>query len=354
MESSRLHRIRISGRYRIASIVFAFVVAGRSLAMAGPPVSFELITDGGFPVSGAQRWIEALKDLDQSGLRIRSGRPGDKTEVTNRGTEESPSYHVVGILMANNQLALPYAKFSLSDRAGIAKWIEKLQDDGIDGLTTSKAAFGLTADELVEFDKQLSTPINFDTKGIRAGDVARKIVQSLAMESSVTTDARRAFARNETVLDELNGLSAGTSLAATLRPLGLVLSPDKPRGGKVRMVISDVREVTESWPIGWPPQAEPRQAAPKLYEYLTVEIKETALSEAINAIQGRVETPFLFDHNGMAREQIDVTAVKVSFPKKRVQYLRVLDQVLFQAQLKSEVRLDEAGQAFLWISPRRG
>ena len=56
----------------------------------------------------------------------------------------------------------------------------------------------------------------------------------------------------------------------------------------------------------------------------------------------------------LAREQIDVTAVNVSFPKKRVQYLRVLDQVLFQAKLKSEARLDEAGKPFLWISPRRG
>jgi hypothetical protein len=337
-----------------AILLFVLVLGVTTPAVAAPPVSFELATDAGFSMTGAPRWIDALKDLDHSGLRIRTGRAGDKTEVINRGTETSPSYHVVGILMANNQLALPYGRFSLNDRAGIAKWIEKLQDGGIDGLTTTKAAFGLTSDELVEFDKRLSTPINFDTKGIRAGDVARKIVQSLAMETFVTADARRSFARNEPVLDELHGLSAGTSLAATLRPLGLVLSPDKPRGGKVRIVVSDVREVEESWPIGWPPQAAPKQAAPKLYEYLTVEIKATALSEAINAIQSRVETPFLFDHNGLAREQIDVEAVNVSYPKKRVQYLRVLDQVLFQAKLKSEVRLDEAGTAFLWISPRRG
>jgi hypothetical protein len=337
-----------------ATLLLLLILGVTTTGVAAPPVSFELVTDEGFSMTGAQRWIEALKDLDQSGLRIRGGRAGDKTEVINRGTETSPSYHVVGILMANNQLALPHGKFSLSDRAGIAKWIEKLQDGGIDGLTATKVAFGLTSDELVDFDQRLATPISSATKGVRAGDVARKIVQSVMIESSVTADARRAFARNEPVLDELNGLSAGTALAATLRPIGLVFSPEKPRGGKVRMVISDVREVQESWPVGWPPQVAPKQAAPKLYEYLTVEIKETALSEAINAIQGRVETPFLFDHNGMAREQIDVTAVNVSFPKKRVQYLRVLDQVLFQAKLKSEVRLDEAGKPFLWISPRRG
>lgn len=338
----------------VTVLLFLLAVGLATPGVAAPPVSFELATDEGFSMTGAQRWIDALKDLDQSGLRIRSGQVGDKTEVINRGTETSPRYHVVGILMANNQLALPYGKFSLNDRAGIAKWIEKLQDGGIDGMSKGKAAFGLTGDELVEFDQQLAKPINFDTKGVRAGDVVRKIVQSLQMETRVTTTAARAFARNELVLDELNGVSAGTSLAATLRPLGLVLSPEKPRGGRVRMAISEVREVEESWPVGWPPQDSAKDVAPKLFEYLSVEISETALSEAITAIQGRVDTPFLFDHNGMAREQIDVTAVNVSYPKKRVQYLRVLEQILFQGGLKSEVRLDEAGKAFLWISPRRG
>jgi hypothetical protein len=337
-----------------ANLLLILLLGVATPAAAAPPVSFELVTDAGFSLTGAQRWIEAMKDLDHAGLRIRTGQPGDKTEVIVRGTETSPSYHVIGILLANNQLALPNGKFSLSDRAGIAKWIEKLQAGGIDGLTTTSVAFGLTSDELVDFDARLAQPIDFDTRGSRAGDVARKIVQRLTMETFVSDAARRAFASNEPVLDELNGLSAGTALAATLRPLGLVLSPEKPRGGKVRLAISDVREVKESWPIGWPPQAAPNQVAPKLYEYLTVEIKATALSEAITAIQGRVETPFLFDHNGLAREQIDVTAVNVSYPKKRVQYLRVLEQLLSQAKLKSEVRLDEAGKAFLWISPRRG
>lgn len=343
----------MKSRLVVLVAVVTTVLGSGSLIEAAPPVSFELATDAGFPMSGAQRWIDALKDLDQNGLRIRSGRPGEATSVTNRGTETSPSYHVLGILTANNQLALPNAKFSLNDRAGIAQWIAKLKEGGVQGLTATKAAFGLTAEELVAFDASLAEPIEFETKGMRSGDVARKLVQMVGMQTSVTNDARRAFARNEAVLDELQGLSVGTALAATLRPLGLVLSPNKPRGGPVQLVISDVREVTESWPIGWPPQATPKQVAPKLYEYLTVEIKETALSEAITAIQGRVETPFLFDHNGIARQRIDITTTKVSFPKKRVQYLRVLDQVLFQAKLKSEVRLDEAGQAFLWISPRR-
>jgi hypothetical protein len=336
---------------RIAVLLLVSLFA--TAAEAAPRVSFELVTEDGIPVTGAQKWIDVLKDLDQSGIRIRAGRAGDKTDVVNRGTETSPSYHVTGILRADNQLALLGGRFSLNDRAKIGQWISKLKADGIEGLTATKAAFGLTGKQLVAFHETLSKPIAFDTKGVRAGDVARTIVRGLPLKYTVTDQARKAFRLNELVLDELNGLSHGTALAAALRPLGLVLSPEKPRGGDVRLLISDVREAEESWPIGWPPEQPVRKAAPDLYEYLPVEIKDTALSEAISAIQGRIETPLLFDRNSMARQQIELAEAKVSFPRKRVQYRRVLDQVLFQGKLKTEMRVDEAGKAFLWVSPRR-
>ena len=81
-----------------------------TVSEAAPRVSFELVTEPGFPVTGAHRWVDALKDLDQSGIQIRAGRPGDKTEIRNRGTDESPSYHVIGILTASNRAA-PVAEY---------------------------------------------------------------------------------------------------------------------------------------------------------------------------------------------------------------------------------------------------
>lgn len=337
---------------RLLAILLLVSFSNTAIA-AGPRVSFELVTEAGFPVGGEQRWIDVLKGLDQAGIRIRTGRPGDKVEVTNLGTEDSPSYRVIGILSANNRLEVVGAKFTLADRAKIAQWIEKLQEGGIANLTGARVAFGLTPEQLVAFHDALANPITIKTKGVRAGDVTRTLVRGLAIKYSVTTAARRAFARNEAVLDELQGLSVGTALAATLRPLGLVMSPQKPRGEPVRLLISDVREVEESWPVGWPPQVADREAAPDLYEYLPAEIADIPLADAISAIGERLETPFLFDHNGMARHKLDPATKDVSFARKeRVQYRRVLDQVLFQGRLRSELRLDEAGKPFLWISPR--
>ena len=61
--------------------------------------------------------------------------------------------------------------------------------------------------------------------------------------------------------------------------------------------------------------------------------------------------PFLMDHNGLARQRIDPARVMIEFPESRTYYKKVLSRVLFQVKLKGEVRVDEAGEAFVWISP---
>ena len=54
-------------------------------------------------------------------------------------------------------------------------------------------------------------------------------------------------------VDKLNTLIAGTALAAVLRPLGLVLLPEKAGGNAVKLRVADSLSVKENWPIGWPP-----------------------------------------------------------------------------------------------------
>ena len=153
--------------------------------------------------------------------------------------------------------------------------------------------------------------------------------------------------------DELQGLSAGTALAAVLRPLGLVLVPQKQPDGQVKLWITDVRRVAVSWPVGWPSQKPPRETLPDLFTFLNVEIQDTPLAEWLEQISGRLKAPLLFDHNGMARQKIDVSRVNVSLPPGRTYYQKILDRLLYQAKLKCELRVDEAKKPFLWISPMK-
>ena len=61
------------------------------------------------------------------------------------------------------------------------------------------------------------------------------------------------------------------------------------------------------------------------------------------------KVPFLWDHNAIFKERIDLTK-KVSFPNKRAYYVTVLRQLLSQDELKYSVRVDEAGKPLIWIT----
>ncbi len=174
------------------------------------------------------------------------------------------------------------------------------------------------------------------------------------MEARWSPAARESLAENsqERLLDELKGLSGGTALAALLRPLGLAFSLDRRPGEEPHIKIDRRDQLKETWPLGWPLEDAPVTTAPKLFERITVEIKKTPLSKALDALNGRVGLPILMDHNSILLQQIDLET-RVSLPEGQQFYRRIYDQLLFQAGLKAEILLDDAKQPFLWITTIR-
>ena len=308
-------------------------------------IRFELVTEAGFPITGAQRWMETLSKLDVDGVRIRSAGPADTPSINESGN----NIRVVGVLTARNTLRLPGGNFSMSDQAGIARWIKRTKRDGEPNKQPDQAAFGLTSHELVALHQALGAPVSVKTKGQPIDKVVRSIASKLRFDVTASESVDFTLKQSEPVLDELKGMSSGTALASALRPKGLVLVPKN--SPTLELMITDVRSAPESWPIGWPAEKETRELVPKFYDFVPVEILEQPIGDVLNVLQPRVKVPFLFDYNGLAREQIDLKTKKVSFPSRRTFYKKVIDQLLFRAKLKEEVRVDEAGKPFLWISP---
>ena len=327
------------------AIASAFAQPARA---ANPRVELEIASEPGFPVADGRAWTEMLTKAGFATVRIRGGKPDDKLAIQTRGTEAAPSYLVTGALTADGQLQLLKGRFGLGDRAKIEAWLAKLRDGGQEGITVKPEAFGLLPKQLVAVHEALAVPVGFSTKGKRPRDVARQIADTLSLKFITDTVGQAALASEEPVTDELQGVSAGTALAAVLRPLGLVLVPEKS-GSEIRLRISDSRAAKENWPVGWPVKSNPGTTLPGLFKFLDVEIEQTPLSEAIGAIGGRLKVPLLIDHNSVARKAVDLN-MKVNLPKGKTFYGRALDQLLYQAKMKSEVRIDEADRPFLWIT----
>jgi hypothetical protein len=308
----------------------------------------ELCTEQGFPLTGAREWSDLFADLGIS-ARIRGIKGNDAPSIKSTGTDAAPSFKVVGILAADGKLNLPKGKFSVHDKARIEQWFAKLKGDGIEAIAEKSGAFGLLPTKFVEVHEVLAAPVDFSTKGVPPRDVAKKIADRLKYKFITDPAGQRALGGGEAVADELQGLSSGTVLAAVLRPLGLVVVPEKV-GSEIRLRIADSRSAKEHWPIGWDPKANPATTSPALFKFLPVEINDTALGEALAAIGERVKLPLVIDYNGLARREVDLTSTKVSFPRANTYYAKILGQILFQAKLKYEVRVDEADKPFLWVT----
>jgi hypothetical protein len=314
---------------------------------AEPRVELEVVTDQGLVGNDPRAWSELLSKAGFSSVRIKSVG-GESPSIQTAGTAAAPTYRVVGVLTSGNQLLLPKGRFGLNDRGPLEQWVRKLREGGEDAIHIKPVAFGLLPKQLVAVHEALAVPVQGPTLGKQPRQVAKQIADRLTLKFITDTVGQQALATDEVVADELEGLSSGTALAAILRPLGLVMFPEK-QGEEIRLRISDSRTAKEHWPVGWPPKGNPSETLPELFKFLTIEIEKTPLSETLTAIGGRVKAPLLFDHNSLAREKVDL-ATKVSFPMASTFYGRALDRLLFQAKLKSEIRVDEAGKPFLWIT----
>jgi len=195
----------------------------------------------------------------------------------------------------------------------------------------------------------LKRSVGFATKEQPADTNIRQIAARLKIPLIIDPSSRRALA-DITTEDDLQDLSCGSALAILVRPAGLVMRPRRQPGGPLEYRLEKRREGEEAWPAGWKPEARPADALPALYEMLNVEIKEIPVSEALDALAGRLKAPFVFDRAALSLHKIDPSKVQANVPSKRTSYSQVLNRVLSQARLKYELRADEAQSPFIWIT----
>lgn len=312
-------------------------------------VELEILFAPGFSPIEAQKWGQMLEGIPVENLSMRSGNAGEMEKLDNYGTAERPMYKIKGILTDRGELLVPGATFRFGDKTKLTEYLNTLKTKGDGALFDKPKMFGLGSKDLVEAYKVMQVTVSAETKDRESKDVILEILKLTGCKSSASSMAKEAIQVKQPVLDELKGLSAGTSLAAVLRPLGLVFHPTVGTDKKIVINIVDVREAKEPWPIGWPNEKAPHLAIPNYREQITVEFDKTAFWDVIDAIRGRLGAPILFDHNSMVRNRFDPDADFVTLPEEKLSYARTLEKVFSPRRLSHEVRMDESGVHFIWV-----
>jgi len=314
-------------------------------------ISMEVVSEQGVQITAPQEWLQLLTRLGVTNVRIRGARGGEQPALETIAGTRGDSYRLTGVLTSKGRLLLPGGAFAQRDAAKLSDYLDRLQADGEEGVLAERGNYGLTKKQYEQLFRKLGKPLSISTKAITPQALLDRLGPRLELPV-VIKPAANAVLRNGKVIGlELKELSTGASLAIALRRDGLALVPSKPRGKPVTLTITPVADKLECWPAGYRVEGAPRKVAPDLMQVMNrVEIDGFTLTEATTAIGQRLKVPLVWDNHALAVRKIDPAKVQVKLLAGRLSYKRILEKLLFQARLKGELRTDEAGVPFYWIT----
>lgn len=324
------------------------LAAAPTFVRAAGRVELQVFVDERAPVTARHDWLRELSRTGIGNLRIRAKQPGDQLGIETRGTEGLPVYVVTGALMPGNELVVPGARFRLTEATRLARWLDDLAQQGPPAQREQKTALGLAASQFERVHQELAQPVGFSTKDATRREVVDRISKRLQLPLRIEPGAAAALG-TDPVSAELEDLSCGTALAYALRAPGMCLVP-RPAAAGVELAVVASQAGREIWPIGWEPEKPLPQLVPGLYEFLNVNVQNVSIATVLDAISQRAKLPVLIDQNALARHSLDPGKATANLPQSRTTYSLALRKILFQGGLKHEVRVDEAGKPFLWIT----
>ncbi len=345
--------------------VFLFFLAGIALSGEMSPllaqysggnskisIRLEIFCDGQLQPMEAQQWGRELSDAGFQSVQVRAGASADALDIQPLG---AGFYTASGMLTRNNQLLVTGGRrFSLSECRQVKPYLEEkiLELEQAEAEEKEEKAAEGVQDVLLS---ELSVPVGFRTKGFPRKLVLTQMLQSFRIPIRVPSSMKKAFDPEDLVEEELKGVARGTALAYVLRHIGYCVQPESaedPKNGaggglSLRIVSASNANAKKMIPIGY---AAPRATVDELAESFEANVDGASAKRVLDSLQDRLDVPFLYDYNSMAGLGIEPGDVVIHQRPGKITYRRLLDAILFQAQLQRETRVDEAGNVFFWIT----
>jgi hypothetical protein len=319
---------------------FAYACAAETV------VDLEIAIMPGAPITAPQEWAKRLGDMGIERVQIRSMHGEEKplTKMSDDGTRVD----VLAVLTGQEELIFADRRFRVGQTSDLRTYIETLPEQIVEAGIV-RGPFRLTEQEFNTVMTELGKPLSASTVGKTSGEllaVAKAIVR-LPIEEQAA--ARALLQTGKPVAVELNKLSVGTALVIALRNDGLTIRPAHIPGG-LQLVVEPYKRDREVWPAGWKAEQSPRQVTPQLFESLNIEVEGYTLAKALTALEPRLALPVVMDQWVLTQQQIEPDKISVKLPAKKTFLKNAVDRLLSQGRLASEIRIDDAGTAFLWVT----
>jgi hypothetical protein len=332
---------------RASTATFVLLLAGA--ARAALPIELEVAAQADAPFGSMQEWNKVLAEMDLARVRLRGANGGDRVQLRVTGDGARKRYIVTGLLDRQDQLVLPGGKFASGDLAGLKQYFETLparhEEAGIE-----RGRFGLTKEQFEQVFGDLSSEVTEATLDGSPHELVPALTRKFELPVRGSSVTQAMLHAAPPFRSQMKGLSTGTTLAAVLRAAGLQFVPKKLGADPLTLRVSKLDAAAECWPVGWKPLATPRQTAPAMYRVTNIEIENFTLDKALAALAPHMAVPLVLDQYTLAERKIDPTKIHARIPRTKTFVRHAVDGMLARGKLAGELRVDDAGQPFYWIT----
>ena len=311
----------------------------------------ELIAKHGVGLA-AQRWGELFSQMGVS-LRVRTSALEEPPTVSERKLGPVREVTVVGHLDRSGRLTFADRTFTGNDLDRLSEWLREMQSYGAQGAPEGKPMWGLNQVQFGLLYQLLSEQVPKQTAGESFSAVLENVGAPRKYPfrlSTRTTDLFKSQGEPGKVRQSVVGFSRGTALAIVLAEFGLGFRPLRTPEGAIEFVVDPLTEINDPWPVGWELKQSRQETFPSLFDLKPVEVPEQPLATVLDEISRRSEVPIRIDHYSLAEQGIDIAEKTAKYPKRQSSYSLVLRSVTVPLRLKRELKIDERGQGFVWIT----
>jgi hypothetical protein len=288
-------------------------------------------------------------------FRVQMGRGGEEPSVTETATGRFREVRVVGQLDRSGRVVLPDRAFTAADGEKLGAYLKELEKFGRQGPPEGKPLWGLNEPQFAEVYEALSQPVAADVKEQRIREAVAKIGLPATLPVRFSNDADQwltdEMPESTPVRQKVKGFSKGTALAIVLNDYGLGFHPLRKPAGTIELVVEPLRTAKQPWPVGWEPKEPLPKTAPALYEMVPIDLDNVPLMDVLNAVSVQTKIPIRFDHYRIEAFGVDPATARVSYPPKKTSLSILVRNLTSQHKLLRDVKIDEQGHPFLWITP---
>ena len=302
----------------------------------------------------AQNWGRVLQQLGLV-VTFRDGRPGERTRIENVDRRGVPTTSIVGIMESSGQILIRDKYYAVSNPQPLVDLVEQVRRFGAAGPPEESPTWGLSAEQFAFVSQELSVPvtepINVRTPVEAIESLNLPGVFRLQFSESAREQAFNVSDVSAVSLSKLTGVSKGTALAIVLAQYGLGFRPiagEQP--GAYTIEVHAGGETDNLWPVGWKTKEALISVMPELYKPIEFELEAVEVTGLITVITDRIKLNPFYSHFELQSAGINVDQLRYTRKADKLSPSRMFLLLGDKFKMGLDVRCDEAGQCFLWIT----